>query len=101
MACGILHNTCKRLNIPLQEEDKEAVDDPDDMFQPAPNGLPQGAAIFRENLAWNHFIYGTVSAVLLPDCYGGPTNGTTSPMQTLLLERGGRHNRSTQEPRAH
>lgn len=62
LACGILHNICKTLNIPLEEEDEEEneedIDDPDGnyQFQPAPNAGAQEGATFRENLAQTHFM---------------------------------------------
>ncbi|KAK3880410.1 hypothetical protein Pcinc_015093 [Petrolisthes cinctipes] len=58
MACGILHNICKRLNIQLEEEEEEDVDDPNglDVFQPAPNAGAQEGVLFRDDLARNIFM---------------------------------------------
>ncbi|KAK4307202.1 hypothetical protein Pmani_021018 [Petrolisthes manimaculis] len=59
MACGILHNICKQRNIPLDDdENEEDVDDPnvEEVFQPVPGGPVADGALFRENVARNHFM---------------------------------------------
>lgn len=58
MACGILYNICKTLNIQLEEEDEEDVDDPNgyEEGQPAPHGGAQEGALFREHLARTYFM---------------------------------------------
>lgn len=58
MACGIIHNICKERNIQIEDEDEEDVDDHnhDDVFQPAQGEPAQDGALFRENIARNHFM---------------------------------------------